>query len=175
MPRRIPGEKFVLALRGNDYSKNLTKTDNLKLKVRSFWTLLFFSKPGKFKLSKGKPFGQYIKISSDMLYTRFFAIMFSGKHNGTVGQLVNIKQHVNLCPKRGKLLFNIVGVFNSSYISIIRRTNRALNKSDNFIKHKMRFYNTSNYDFNHNEVTKYKCRNHFKTLKLWNPTFHFLW
>ncbi len=33
MPRRVPGERPVFALKGNDYSKDLAKTDNLNLKL----------------------------------------------------------------------------------------------------------------------------------------------
>jgi len=89
MPRRVPGERLVLAPRGNDYSKNLVKTDNLNLKLNFFNFINSFLKTGKFEPSKGKPFGQCTKMGYDVLYTRFFAIMFSGRHEGTVGQLVN--------------------------------------------------------------------------------------
>lgn len=58
MPRRIPGERVVLAPRGNDYSKSLAKTDNLNLKSDLFNFMISFLKTGKFKPSKGKSFGQ---------------------------------------------------------------------------------------------------------------------
>ena len=121
---------------------------------------------GKFELSKGKSFGQCTKMGYDMLYTLFFAIMFSGRHDGTVGQLVNTQQHVSLCPKGGKVLFkdNTVGVLISPYVPIIRRTNRAFNKSDNFIR--IRFYSTSFHDSNYDELTKHECGNHFETVEL---------
>jgi retron-type reverse transcriptase len=167
MPRRVPGERPVFALKGNDYSKDLAKTDNLNLKLDLFYFMIF-SKQGKFKPSKGKPFGQCTKIGSEVLYTRFFAIMFSGRHDGSVGQLVNIQQHVSLCPKGGKFSFKIVGVFTSSYIAITRRTDRAFNKSCNFIRNKIRFYSTSIHDSNYDELTKHECRNHFETVELWH-------
>jgi heme/copper-type cytochrome/quinol oxidase subunit 1 len=102
MPRRIPGERPVLAPRGNDYSKNLAKTDNLNLKLDLFFNFIIFFKTGQVRASKGKPFGQCTKMGSEVLYTCFFAIMSSGRHDGTVGQLVNTKQHVSLCPKGGR-------------------------------------------------------------------------
>jgi heme/copper-type cytochrome/quinol oxidase subunit 1 len=61
MPRRVPGERLVLAPRGNDYSKNLVKTDNLNLKLNFFNFINSFLKTGKFEPSKGKPFGQCTK------------------------------------------------------------------------------------------------------------------
>ena len=166
MPRRIPGERLVLAPRGNDYSKDLAKTDNLNLKSDSSNFIISFLKTGKFEPSKGKPFGQCTKIDYDMLYAHFFAIMFSGKHEGTVGQLVNTKQHVSLCRKGGKFLFNTVGVLTSPYAPITRRTNRAFNKSGNFIINRIRFYSTSIYGSNYDELTKHECGNHFETVEL---------
>jgi len=60
-----------------------------------------------------------------------FAIMFSGRYDGTVGQLVNTQQHASLYPKGGKFSFNTVGVLTSSpYTAIVRRTDRAFNKSE---------------------------------------------
>jgi cytochrome c oxidase subunit 1 len=85
MPRRIPGERLVPAPRGNDYSKDLAKTDNLNLKSDLFNFIISLLKTGKFKPSKGKPFGQCTKMGYYVLYTRFFAVMFSGRHDGTVG------------------------------------------------------------------------------------------
>jgi len=161
MPRRIPGERLVLVLRVNDYSKNLAKTDNLNLKLYFFLILLFFSRPGKFDPSKSKFFGQCTKIGFEVLYTCFFAIMLAGSHNGTVGPLVNIKQHVSLCPKRDRFLFKTVDVFSSSYITIIKRTNRAFNKLGNFIRKNTKFYSNSNYD----KLTKHECGNHFGTVE----------
>lgn len=148
MPRRIPGQQTVFALKSNDYSKNFAKTDNLDLKL-NFFNLSFFSKPSKFKLSKSKPFGQCTKIGSDVLYTRFFAILFSGKHDGIVGQLTSTQQHVSLCPKGDKFLFNTVGVFTSPYTTITRITDRVSNKSSNFIRNRIKFYSTSIYDSNY--------------------------
>jgi len=168
MPRRIPGERLVLAPRGNDYSKDLAKTDNLNLKSYPFNFIISFLKTGKFEPSKGKLFGQCTKMGYDMLYTRFFAVMFSGRHDGTVGQLVNTQQHVSLCPKGGKVLFkdNTVGVITSPYVPITRRTNRAFNKSDNFIRNRIRFYSTFIHDSNYDELTKHECGNHFETVEL---------
>ena len=167
MPRRIPGERPVLAPRGNDYSKDLAKTDNLNLKLDLF-NFIIFSTPGKFEPSKGKPFGQCTKIGSEVLYACFFAIMFSGRRDGTVGQLVNTQQHVSLCPKGGKFSFNTVGVFTSPYIAMTRRTDRAFNKLGNFIRNSIRFYSTSIHDSNYDELTKHECRNHFGTVELWH-------
>jgi hypothetical protein len=168
MPRRIPGERLVLAPRGNDYRKDLAKTDNLNLKSDPFNFIISFLKMGKFEPSKGKPFGQCTKMGYDMLYTCFFAVMLSGKHDGTVGQLVNTQQHVSLCPKGGKVLFkdNTVGVITSPYVPITRRTNRAFNKSGNFIRNRIRSYSTFIHDFNYDELTKHKCGNHFETVEL---------
>ena len=168
MPRRIPGEKPVLAFRGNDYRKDFAQTDNLNLKLNFFNFKFSFLKTGKFKPCKGKPFGQCTKMGSDVLYTRFFAILFSGRYDGTVGQIVNTKQHVSPCPKGGNFLFNIVGVLTSPYIPIIRRTDRAFNKSGNLIRNKIRFYSISAHDFNYEELTKHECRNHFETVELWH-------
>lgn len=97
-----------------------------------------------------------------------FAIMFSGKDNSIVGQLVDIWLHVNLCPKGDKFLFNTVGVFFPPYILINRRTNRAFNKWDNFIKNRIRFYNICIHDFNWIELTKYECENLFGIVKSWH-------
>jgi hypothetical protein len=121
---------------------------------------------GKFKPSKSKPFGQCTKIGYDVLYTRFFAVMFSGKHDGTVGQLVNTQMHVSLCPKGDKLLFNAVSVINSLYIPITQRTDRAFNKSSSLIKNRIIFYSTSIQNSNYDELTKHECGNHFGTVKL---------
>jgi hypothetical protein len=103
-----------------------------------------------------------------VLYTRFFVVMFSGRHDGTVGQLVNTQLHLSLCSKGSKLLFNTIGVLISPYIPITRKTDRAFNKSDNFIKNKIKFYNTSIHDSNYNELTKHECGNHFGTVELWH-------
>jgi len=168
MPRRIPGEQPVLALRGNDYSKDLAETDNLNLKSDLFNFIISFPKMGKFEPSKGKPFGQCTKMGYDMLYTRFFAVMLSGRHDGTVGQSVNTQQYVSPCPKRGKFLFNTVGVLTSPYIPIIRKTDRAFYESDNFIRNRVRFYSTSIQDSNYDELTKDKCGDHFGTVDLWH-------
>lgn len=149
---------------GNDYSKYLAKTDNpnLKLKRSNFTTRLL--KMGKFAPSKGKPFGQFKKIGSDVLYARFSAVVDSGIHNGTVGRLVNTKMHVNQCPKRGKFLFNIVGGLSSPYKSINRKTGRVFIKSSKSTRNKVRLYSTSNYE----ELTKHECRNPFETVELWH-------
>lgn len=164
MPRRVPGERLVPALRGNDYSKGLAKTDNLNLKSDLFNFIISFLKTGKFKPSKGKLFGQCTKMGYDVLYTRFFAVTFSGRRDGIVGQLVNTQLHVSLCPKGGKFLFNSFGVLTSPYMLITRGTGRAFNKSDKFSKNRIRFYSTSNYD----ELTKHECGNHFGTVELWH-------
>ena len=116
---------------------------------------------GKFKPSKGKFFGQCTKTGSDLLYTHFFATKFSGKHDGMVGQLVNTKQHVSPCPKKGLFSFNIAGVFTSLYITITRRTDRAFNKSG-FIRNSIH----SNSIFDCDEMAKHECRNHFETVEL---------
>jgi len=88
MPRRIPGKQSVLALDGNNYNKDLAKTDNLDVELDLFNFIISFLKTSKFKHCKGKPFGQCLKTGYDMLYTRFFAIMFSGRRKGSVGQQV---------------------------------------------------------------------------------------
>jgi len=93
--------------------------------------------------------------------------MFPGKHDGTVGQLVNTQQHVSLYPKGGKFLFNAVGILTLPYMPIIQRTDRVFNKSDNFIRNRIRFYSTSIHDSNYDELTKYECGNHFVTVELW--------
>jgi hypothetical protein len=49
----------------------------------------------------------------------FFATMSTGGHDGTVGQLVKTQQHISLCPKKGKFLFNTVGILILPYIPII--------------------------------------------------------
>jgi len=168
MPRRIPGEQPVLARKSNDYRKDLAQTGNLNLKLNFFNFIISFLKKGKFNPCKGKPFGQCTKMGYDMLYTRFFAILFSGKHNGTAGQIVNTKLQVSPCPKGGNFLSNIVGVVRSPYTSKTRRTGRAFNKSSTFIENKSRFYNTSTQNFNYEELTKHECRNHFETVELWH-------
>jgi hypothetical protein len=167
MPRRIPGERSLLAPKGNDYSKDLAKTDNLNLKSDLFNFMISFLKMGKFEPSKSKHFGQCTKMGYDMLYTRFFAVMFSGKHYGTVGQLVNTQMHASLCPKRGKFLFNTVGVITSLYVPITRRADRAFNKSGNFIKNRIRFYSAYVHNSNYDELTKHKCGNYLGTVELW--------
>ena len=40
MPRRIPGERPVLASKGNDYRKDLARTGNLNLKLKILTLLL---------------------------------------------------------------------------------------------------------------------------------------
>jgi retron-type reverse transcriptase len=167
MPRRIPGEHPVFALIGNDYNRRLAKTDNpgLSPKLSHFTTRSL--KTDKFTSSKSKPFGQCTKISYDVPYTRFSAIMSSGTHNGTVGRSVIIKMHVSQCPKGGKFLFSIVGGLSSPYSSMNRKTGRAFESSD-FIKNRSRFYTASTYDLNYEELTKNKCRNHFETIMQWH-------
>ena len=168
MPRRIPGEYLVFALIGNDYSRHLAKTDNpsLRSKLSNLTTRL--PKTGKFTPSKGKPFGQCTKIGYDVPYTRFSAIRSSGTPNGTVGRLVITKVHVSQCPKGGKFLFNIVGRLSSPYKSMNRKTGRAFVKSDDFIRNRIRFYSTSTYVLNYEELTKNECGNHFETVELWH-------
>ena len=173
MPRRIPGGKqLVLAYGGNDYRKDLAQTGSLNLKLDFFNFIFSFLKRGKFKPRKGKPFGQCTKMGYDMLYSRFFAILFFGRHHGTAGQLVNTKQQVSPCPKGGKFLFNIVGVVRSPYTSITRRTGRAFNKSINIIKNRSRFYNTFTQNFDYEKLTKHECRNHFETVELWHQALN---
>jgi hypothetical protein len=121
MPRRISGEQFVFAFMGNDYSIHFAKTDNPNLRSDFFNLIIRFFKKGKFASSKGKFFGQCIKIGYDVLYECFSAVVSSGTHNGTVGRLVNTKMHVSQCPKEGKFLFNIVGGLSSLYKPINRK------------------------------------------------------
>lgn len=122
----------------------------------------------KFRSSKGKSFGQCTIIDYDVPYMCFSAIMKSGIHNGIVGRLVIIKVHVSQCSKEGKFLFNIVGEFNLSYKSMNRKTGRAFIKFNNFLRNRIRFYNTFIYELNYEELTKNECRNYFETVELWH-------
>jgi heme/copper-type cytochrome/quinol oxidase subunit 1 len=53
LPRRIPGERLVPASRGNDYSKDLAKTDNLNLKSDLFNFIISFLKNGQVQAQQG--------------------------------------------------------------------------------------------------------------------------
>jgi hypothetical protein len=53
MPRRIPGERLVIGHRGNDYSKDLAKTDNLNLKSDPFNFIISFLKNGQVRAQQG--------------------------------------------------------------------------------------------------------------------------
>ena len=83
---------------------------------------------GKFAPSKGKSFGQCIRIGYKMPYSRFSAFMNFGTHIGIVGRLAIIKAHGSQCPKEGNFLNIIVGEFSLSYSSIIWKTGRAFVK-----------------------------------------------
>ena len=106
-------------------------------------------------------------MGCEVLYPRFFAIIFPGKHYGTVGQWVNPQQHVSLYPKGGKFSFNTVGILTLPYIPTIQRTDRAFNKLNNFIRNKIKFYSTSIRDSKYDELTKCECGNCFGTVELW--------